>query len=69
MSSSDLQEWNFQWRLVAGVILCRECLAHQSEEVRNALFVHTDTCCYRFSKRKPWDELDRALHKIGASHN
>lgn len=67
MPSSDLQEWNFHWRLVAGIVSCRKCLAHQSEELRNALLVHTDTCPYRLSKRTPWDELGRALHNIGVS--
>lgn len=51
MSSSDLHDWNQQWRRHAGMVRCRSCQAQQLEELRNVLFVHADKCPYGLSQR------------------
>jgi hypothetical protein len=53
-----LMTWNRQWRLGAGMLLCRACHAQQIEAERAVAFKHDPGCESENLHSFPWNDLD-----------
>lgn len=60
MCSGKLVDWHHQWQLQQGTIVCRACLAVQTEHARGQPFPHLPNCLHADNVR-PWDLLDKAV--------
>lgn len=55
--SDGLLEWSSRWRLSAGLVICRQCQAQQSEMHQAQPFEHGVGCLNQRFGLKPWAEL------------
>jgi hypothetical protein len=57
-ANEDLIAWSQSWRIIGGIIFCRNCYAEQPETLKLDDFVHAPGCGHAGQHARPWQELN-----------